>query len=71
MDTRIIHLLARKLSGEATPEELAELDLLLIHQPELTYHAEMLTQLWNEEKMRPAARTENPWKRHMSRHRHG
>ena len=52
MDTRIIQLIARKLSGEATPSERMELDQLLTRDPEAVYYAELITQLWDEEKIR-------------------
>jgi ferric-dicitrate binding protein FerR (iron transport regulator) len=69
MDTRIIQLLARKLSGEATVEELAELDELLIRSPEGVYYAELISQLWDEEKMRSPTDTDIAWLKHIARHR--
>jgi hypothetical protein len=69
MDTRIIHLLARKLSGEATAEERSELDQLLTRNPEAVYYAELITQLWDEEKMKAPSDTDIAWLQHISRHR--
>ena len=40
-------LLARKLSGEATEEELKELEGLLINDPELNYTVETFSRIWN------------------------
>lgn len=69
MDTRIIQLLARKLSGEATAEELAELDELLTRNPEGVYYAELIGQLWDEEKMRAFTDTDIFYLKHIDRHR--
>ncbi|MBN8850398.1 MAG: DUF2264 domain-containing protein [Sphingobacteriales bacterium] len=69
MDTRIIQLLARKLSGEATAEELAELDELLTRNPEGVYYAELIGQLWDEGKMRAPMDTDILYMKHIARHR--
>ena len=73
MEQRIIQLLARKLSGEATPEELNELDQLLTHDPEGIYYAELIIQLWDEEKIpgvdRTITDTDISYLRHLARHR--
>ena len=73
MEQRIIQLLARKLSGEATPEELNELGQLLTQDPDSAYHAEVITQLWDEEKIRGVNRTftdtDMSYLRHLARHR--
>lgn len=69
MDPRIIQLMARKLSGEATPEELEELNELLTRRPEALYYAELITQLWDEEKMREITDTDISYLRHLARHR--
>ncbi|HEY4206345.1 MAG TPA: hypothetical protein VGM31_06025 [Puia sp.] len=66
---RNIQLLARKLSGEATTEELAELDELLTRHPEGIYYAELISQLWEDEKMRTPADTDLLYLRHIARHR--
>ena len=41
------NLLARKLAGEATEEELKELEGLLINDPELNYTVETFSRIWN------------------------
>jgi len=69
MDTRIIQLLARKLSGEATAEELAELEDLLTRNPEGVYYAELISQLWDEEKMHAPTDTDIFYLKHIARHR--
>lgn len=40
------------MSGEATADERAELDQLLTRDPEAIYYVELITQLWDEEKIR-------------------
>jgi len=43
---RIWHLMARKFSGEATEEELKELEVWLQKHPEMTYSLQLLADLW-------------------------
>jgi transmembrane sensor len=73
MNLQLIQLLARKLSGEATPEELNELDQLLTHDPDSAYYAELITQLWEEEKIPGISRTitdtDMSYLRHLARRR--
>ncbi len=61
-------LLGRKMTGEATPEELAELDRLLRDDPGVLYSLEVITGLWKEcrEKM-DAAEIEEYYQRHFER----
>ena len=42
----IWHILGKKLSGEASPEELAELEKMLHHHPDLHYAIQNITDLW-------------------------
>ena len=67
-DPRIIQLLARKLSGEATPEELAELDESLRRNPEAVYYAELLGQLWEENRSKPLTNTDRTYLKHLEKH---
>jgi ferric-dicitrate binding protein FerR (iron transport regulator) len=74
MDTRIIQLIARKLSGEATAGERTELDQLLTRDPEAVYYAELITQLWDEEKIREISSrditdTDLAYLKHLARHK--
>lgn len=47
MDTnRIIELLARKMAGEATPEELEQLQELISKYPDGVYYEEILKEIW-------------------------
>ena len=48
-ENRILELLTRKLSGEASDQELAELNRLLNTYPEAYYYDEALRQLWQNE----------------------
>ena len=73
-DTRIIQLIARKLSGESTAEERTELDQLLTRDPEAVYYVELITQLWDEEKIREIGSrevtdTDIAYLKHLARHR--
>lgn len=43
---RIIQLITRKLSGEASPEEIGELDALLKEYPENAYFLSLLAEYW-------------------------
>jgi transmembrane sensor len=45
-DNKILQLLARKVAGEATADELSELQNLLERYPDGVYMEEILTQLW-------------------------
>ena len=41
-------LLAKKISGEANAEELQELHSLLLNNPNLHHHADMLEEMWQQ-----------------------
>jgi ABC-type antimicrobial peptide transport system permease subunit len=64
---QIWNLVARKLAGEATEEELNELEDLLARYPDMTYIAETLTNLWTENNATDKQETEAAFARHMSR----
>jgi putative ABC transport system permease protein len=64
---QIWNLVARKLAGEATEEELQELEDLLIRYPDMTYIAETLTNLWTENNTTDKQETEAAFTRHMNR----
>ncbi|WP_448699227.1 FecR family protein [Mucilaginibacter sp. AW1-3] len=55
-DDRIMQLLARKVAGEATRDELRELGELLELYPDNLYYEEVLKQLWDQQ---PIADTDN------------
>ena len=47
-ENRFWHLLSKKLSEEATAEELRELEQLLIKHPDQVYPAEQMEKLWSQ-----------------------
>jgi transmembrane sensor len=51
-EERVWYLLSVQLSGEATPEELEELNSLLKQQPELGLRADIMRNLWNNRQSR-------------------
>jgi ABC-type antimicrobial peptide transport system permease subunit len=61
--------MARKLSGEATPGEIAELELLQQQHPEITYSLHLLTDLYqsNPPDDEAAAEAEQAFNRHLTR----
>jgi len=64
MDTseKIWILMARKLSGEATLEELSELDQLLRQDPHINYSKEILHDLWQNNPVPDRQYAENRYK---------
>ena len=63
---RIWILLARKLSGEATPEEIAELARFQQEHPEMTYSLQVLSDLWQSQ-TREESGTADAFQRHLTR----
>lgn len=55
-------LMARKLSGEASPEELAELEALLIMNPQETYSFEIMQDIWKNKPAGNPQFSENSYK---------
>lgn len=62
-EEKIHRLMARKLAGEATADELAELGRLLASRPENVFHAELLQELWRRQPEDAQAARE-AWDRH-------
>ncbi len=58
----IWYLVARKFSGDATVEELAELDLLLVQNPWENYSMEILNDLWHSASRTNELYAENKYK---------
>jgi ferric-dicitrate binding protein FerR (iron transport regulator) len=55
-EERVWYLLSVQLSGEATPEELEELNTLLMQHPELGLRAEIMRNMWqNKRQSQPVA----------------
>ncbi len=67
---RIWNLMARKFSGDATAEELAELELLLLQSPQENYSMEILLDLWNSKPELNRQYSENKYKELILRMRH-
>jgi transmembrane sensor len=61
------NLLAKKLTGEASPEELLELEALLRRNPELHYALQTLIDLWNSAEPSQQAAAESAFDRHLDR----
>jgi transmembrane sensor len=60
-------LIAKRLSGEATPEELQELERLLRSNPDLHYPMQTITDLWNPASPRDRKEAERAFNRHLDR----
>lgn len=60
-------LLAKKLTGEASSEELQQLETLLRRNPELHYPMQTLIDLWNSAEPSRQAAAENAFDRHLDR----
>ncbi len=64
---RIWKLFAKKLSGEASEKELAELELLLQKDPDATYSLQLLEGLWQQEKETNPQEAEGAFAWHLQR----
>ena len=61
------NLIAKKLTGEATPEELRELEILLRNNPDLHYPMQTITDLWKGTNSRDRKQAEIAFNRHLDR----
>lgn len=61
------NLVAKKLSGEATPEELQELERLLRMNPELHYPVQAISDLWKPANPKDQKEAELAFNRHLDR----
>jgi len=61
------NLIAKKLTGEATPEELRELEELLRNNPELHYPMQTISDLWNPTNPIDQQVAEQAFNRHLDR----
>ena len=62
-------LLSKKLSNEASFEELQELQSILLSNPDLHHKAEMLTEMWEQESINISAGSEAAYMRHVMKHK--
>jgi len=58
-------LLSKKLSNEASSEDLQELQSILLSNPDLHHKAEMLTEMWEQESIKNSAGSEAAYMRHI------
>src|SRR5580698_631836 len=61
------NLIAKKLAGEATPEELEELETLLRNNPELYYPMQTIADLWKNTSSKEKALAEKAFSTHLDR----
>jgi ferric-dicitrate binding protein FerR (iron transport regulator) len=62
-------LLSKKLSNEATPEELQELQSILLSNPELHPQADMFTEMWQQRVINSNVGSEAAYMRHIMKHK--
>jgi putative ABC transport system permease protein len=63
----IWELIAKKLAGEASPEELKQLDELLQQHPNASYPMELLTHMWKQEAPDTTAAAEQAFNKHLDK----
>lgn len=61
------NLIAKKLAGDATPDELQELESLLRNNPELHYPMQTIADLWNHTGARDKEQAEKAFNEHVDR----
>jgi transmembrane sensor len=66
---RFWSLLSKKLSGEAGSEELQELQMVLLSNPDLHHYADMLTEMWEQQKKNNNTASEAAYMRHIMKHK--
>src|SRR5436190_2984925 len=62
-------LLSKKIAKEATPEELQELHSILLNNPDLQHHADMLTEMWHQETKPNRLKGEAAYMRHIMKYK--
>ena len=62
-------LLSKKLSNEASFEELQKLQSILLSNPDLHHKAEMLTEMWKQGSINNSAGSEAAYMRHIMKHK--
>jgi transmembrane sensor len=63
----IWNLIAKKLAGEASPEEVRELERLLRNNPELHYPMQTISDMWNSSAKPDRNEAERAFSRHLDR----
>lgn len=70
MEEKILFLITRKLSNEATPEELQELDYYISAHPEAVSYLDLVESIWNQQhKDAFEEDIEASYQKHISRHK--
>jgi transmembrane sensor len=64
---RFLELMSLKLSGEANPEELAELEAFIADNPDQGFRSEILDQIWKSEYKSQPINKKEAFNRHMQR----
>lgn len=64
---RIWKLMAKKLAGEATEKDLAELQELLKSHPDKSYSLQLVTDLWKPAKTEDTGEAKRAFEKHMRR----
>jgi len=62
-------LLSKKLAKEANPEELQELQFILLKNPDLHHQADMLAEMWQQEAKTNRLEDEAVYMRHIMKHK--
>ncbi|HEX6846694.1 MAG TPA: FecR family protein, partial [Chitinophagaceae bacterium] len=62
-------LLSKKLAKEITAEELAELQSILLSNPELHHQTEMLAEMWQQKAKNSGLNNEAAYMRHIMKHK--
>ena len=62
-------LLSKKLSKEATPEELQELQSILLNNHDLHHQADMLTEMWRQDLVNNSIGSDAIYMRHIMKHK--
>lgn len=65
--SRFWYLLAKKLSGEALPEEIKELERLIAENPDWLYPTEHIQQLWTPQKATDPYESELAFEMHLNK----
>ena len=62
-------LLSKKIANQATPEELKELQIILLNNPDLHHQTDMLTEMWQQGLVNKSAGNEAAYIRHIMKHK--
>jgi len=63
------NLLSKKLSNEANTDELQELHVILLNNPDLHHHADMLAEMWQQDAGKNIIGNEAAYVKHIMKHK--